>query len=429
MDQVSLAALVTIAMFLAIFFGVPIGIAMGMFGMIGFAALTAMGPALSLLGVEFISALGSNTLSVIPLFLLMAGFAVIAELPRDLYRLATALLGHRPGGLAIATICGCAGFGSVCGSSIATVATFARISVPEMRARGYSLGLAGGTVAAGGTLGSLIPPAVIMIVYANLVEISVLEMFKAAIIPGLLAVLLYCVAIIVYVRLTGDGAAVEARASWRDRWLALRSAWRTVLLLVVMIGGMYGGLFTVNEAASFGMILTLAFCWTSGRLTYAGAIDSLKNAMVNTAMIYTVVVGAGVLGYFYTLTGAPAEVIKAISGLGLEKYQTIFLLIVFFVIAGAIFDEVAVMLLTMPFVIPIIQGFGGDLVWWGVVNITVIGIGLLAPPMGMNVIFLKVIIGGSSYREIYRGVTPFLAADLVRLALVAGFPALSLWLV
>jgi len=426
----SLAGAIGIAAVLAlVVLHVPIGIAMGLVGVAGFAALQGWKPAAALLSNEFAGSLSSPDLAVIPLFLLMGSLANAAGVSTDVYRLAQAFLGHRRGGLAMATIGGCAGFGSVCGSSIATAATFGRVSLPEMLARGYAPGFAAGCIAAGGTLGILIPPSVIMVIYAVLTEQLILDLFTAAVLPSVLAVALYLAAIAVHVRLHPGSAPAGERMSWRERRTELRRNWRIVALAGIVLGGMYGGAFTVAEGAAVGVVLAFVFAVARRGLTPRAFVGVLAEASATTAMIYVMILGAFVFSYFLALTKLPATIVGAIAASGIPGPVVIALILVLYIVLGAVFDEVAAMVLTLPVVLPIVTQLGYDPIWWGIVNVVVIEIGMICPPIGINVSLLHATATDVSLAAIYRGILPFLAVDVLRLGAIALFPPLSLWLV
>lgn len=428
MDPLTIAFLGLAGMFVLILLHVPLGIAMGVAGVIGFGLLAGFKPALSLLASETASLFSSLDLATIPLFLLMGSFATAAGLSEDLYRIAYAFVGHRRGGLAMATIGGCAGFGSVCGSAIATAATFGKVALPQMRARGYSPAFAAGCVAAGGTLGSLVPPSVIMVIYAVLAEQLILDLYAAAIVPAVLAVVFLFVAIAIYVRTDPAAGPAGPRASWAERRAALKSGWGVVVLITAVLGGLLGGVFTATEAAAVGAVLAFAFALGRRTLTRETFWAALTDTASNTAMIYVIICGAAVFGYFVTLSKAPGELVAAIQATAFPPLTVIFLLLVMYVILGAVFDEVAAMVITMPFVLPLIKGLGYDPVWWGIINVVICELGMIVPPIGINVFVIHGLARDIPLAQIYRGVAPFVFADMFRLALLVLFPALTLWL-
>ncbi|MFN3146126.1 MAG: TRAP transporter large permease [Paracoccaceae bacterium] len=416
------------AMFVLILLQVPVGIAMGVVGVVGTGLIIGFGPALTLLATEPSAAMAAEGLAVIALFLLMGNLAHVGGLSDELYRLAYVFMGHRRGGLIFATIGACAGFGAVCGSSVATAATMARIALPQMLERGYAKSLAAGAIASGGTLGMIIPPSVVMILYAILTENSIIALFLAAVVPGLLAVVFYFVSVAIVVRLNPDAAPRAERADWAERRRVARSSWAIVLLAFVVSGGIYSGVFTVNEAAAVGASVALLLALFRRRLSRLSFLSCLGDTASNTGLIFIIIIGASVFSYFATLSGLPAATVAWIESLGLPPLMVIALLMVFYLILGSIFDTIAAMVLTLPFVYPLVTGLGYDPIWWGVVNVVVIELGMITPPIGINVFVLHGMAKDLPLGTIFRGVVPFVFADLARLIVLVLFPPLSLWL-
>lgn len=428
MDPLLVGVLGIVAMFALILIRVPVGIAMAMAGFVGYGLLGGFGPALSILVSEPTGILKSYELAVIPLFLLMGSFATAGGLSAEIYNLAAAFLGHRRGGLAMATIGGCAVFGAVCGSSPATAATFGRVALPEMLKRGYAPHFAAGCIAAGGTLGALVPPSIIMVIYAVLARKPILDIFVAALIPAAIAVTFHLLAIFVYTRVSAAAGPAAERVGWRERLAVLRRSWLVLVLLIVVIGGIYGGVFTVNEAAAVGAALSFLFAVMRGRLTWRGFLAALDETATNTAMIYLIIFGASIFTYFFTVSGAPEAAVAGIRGLDLPPMLVIFALLVMYLVLGAFFETVSAMLITLPFVLPLVVGLGYDPIWWAIINVVVIELGMITPPIGLNVFVLKGVAENVPLGAIYRGVAPFVVADLVRLVILTLFPGLSLWL-
>ncbi|HEX9835804.1 MAG TPA: TRAP transporter large permease [Alphaproteobacteria bacterium] len=428
MDPILLAALGIAGMFVLILLHVPIGVAMAVAGFVGFGFLGGFGPAATLFATEPVGVFASLELAVIPLFLLMGSFAGVSGLSSDIYRLAYAFVGHRRGGLALATIGGCATFGAVCGSSLATAATMGRVALPEMLARGYAPTLASGAIAAGGTLGMLIPPSVVMVIYAFLAEQFVITLFVAALVPGLIAVACHFVAIAIYVRVNDGSGPAGERMAWRERLVVARDSWGVLLLLLAVIGGIYGGVFTVTEAASLGAGLAFLFAAARGRLTRATFWQVMHETATNSAMIYLIIAGASIFTYFITATKMPDALVAAIREMHLAPLVVIAVLMVVYLILGSIFDTVAAMVITMPFVFPLVLSLGYNPVWWGVVMVMVIEVGMITPPIGMNVFVIYGVARDIALATIFRGILPFLYADLTRIAIIILFPGLALWL-
>ncbi len=426
MTPLLIGALGLAALFVLIFLQVPIGIAMIIVGVVGYALQAGWAPALTLLASEPSGLLSSVDLATVPLFLLMGTFATAAGFSKDIYSAAAALLGHRRGGLAYATIGGCAAFGAVCGSSTATAATFAKAALPEMLRRGYAEGFSAGTIAAGGTLKSLIPPSIVMILYCIVSRTFIFDLFVAALVPALLAIALNLIAIWVIVRLHPEYAPRGERVALKERLEAFKAAAPVMFLMIAVFGGLYSGVFTVNEAASVAAVLSLAFAFARGRLDRESLWRGLRESAAATAMIYVIIIGASVFTYFMTLARVPEALIALIGGLEIQPMAIIFALLVAYLILGAVFDEIAAMLITLPFVLPIIERLGYDAIWWGILNVVVIELGMIIPPIGIIVFILHGLAPKIALRTIYRGVVPFIVADLVLLALLALFPEISL---
>lgn len=428
MDPIMIAVLGMAGMFLLIALHVPIGVAIGVAGVVGFGLLGGWSPAFSLVGAEYITVFTNPELAVIPLFLLMGSLAGVSGLSADIYKLAYAFVGHRRGGLALATIGGCAGFGAVCGSSLATAATMGRVALPEMLKRGYSPTLASGSIAAGGTLGMLIPPSVIMVIYAFLTEQFVITLFVAALIPGLLAILFHFITVAVIVRRTPEAGPPGERVDWPGRRRVLLQSWGVVVLMVSVIGGIYGGVFTVNEAASLGAGLALVFTLLRGRLNRQTFVQVLKETATNTAMIYLIIGGASIFSSFVTLSRMPDALVNLISGMGVAPIVVILVLFLVYLVLGAVFDTVAAMVITLPFVLPLIIELGYNPIWWGVVLVMAIEVGMITPPIGMNVFVLFGVAKNVPLKTIFKGILPFFYADIIRILIIILFPALALWL-
>lgn len=428
MDPVVIAGIGFAAMLGLIALHVPIGVAMGIVGVTGFATVVGWAPALSLLASEPASTVTNLNLSVIPLFMLMGNLAASAGLANDIYNIAHALVGHRKGGLATATILGCGGFGAICGSGVATTATFGRVALPEMLERKYHPSLATGAIAAGGTLGIIVPPSTIMVLYAILTEQFVVELFTAAIIPAILAVVLYGLAVQLTVYLRPESAHSIEKLPLSARIDALKKGWGVIFLSFVVLGGIYSGIFTVNEAASVGVVIAFCFVLSRKGFNRQELTKVLVESSAATAMIYVMVFGATIFSYFMAVTDVPSLIVNGVASLDLPNYGVIAILLLLYIFLGAFFDEVAAMIITLPFVIPVVQDMGVDLVWWGIINVIVIEIGMITPPIGINVMVLNALRRDISLKTIYVGILPFFLADLIRLSILVAFPALTLWL-
>ena len=428
MDELTIALLGIAAMLALIMLHVPIGIAMAIAGFGGVVLLEGFDTSFKLFATMPTQVLTTQSLGAIPMFLLMGSFAAAAGLSSDLYRLFYALLGHYRGGLAMATIAGCGGFGAICGSSLATASTFMRIALPEMVKRNYRPTLAVGSIAAGGTLGILIPPSNLMLLYAVLTEQFVIALFAAALIPGLICIVIYFTTIAIVVRLRPDAGPAGPRMPWPERLQVVRECWGVLVLAFVVSGGIYGGIFTVLEAAAVGCIIAFLFTWLRGRLTVEIMRQVLTQTAATTGLIYIIIIGATIFTVLMTLSQLPATLVGMIKDSGLEPWMVIFLLIVMYIVLGSIFETVAAMIITLPVVFPLVTGLGFDPIWWGVINIMVIEIGQITPPIGIIPFVLHGMRPDIPLKTIFAGIGPFFVADLTRLAIVAAFPALSLWL-
>ena len=426
MDPVIIAVIGIAGMLLLIALHVPIGIAMATASFFGVWLLLDLEPAIKMFATTPTQVLVTQELGAIPMFLLMGSFASAAGLSG--YRLFYALTGHYRGGLAMTTIGGCGGFGAVCGSSLATASTFMRIALPEMRERGYRPSLAAGSIAAGGTLGILIPPSNLMLLYGVLTEQFVIALFAAAVVPGLICIAIYFATIAIYVRVRPGSGPAGPRMPWRERLTVVRSCWGVLLLAAAVSGGIYGGVFTVLEAAAVGCFMAFGFTWLRGRLTVKVLREVLVQTAASTGLIYIIIIGATIFTFFITLSQMPAVLVGAIENSGLEPWMVIVLLLVMYIILGSIFETVAAMIITLPVVFPLVVGLGFDPIWWGVINIMVIEIGQITPPIGIIPFVLHGMAPDVPLKTIFGGIAPFFVADLTRLAIVALVPALTLWL-
>ncbi len=420
-----IAILGFVAMFVLMGLRVPIGIAMGLVGVFGFAAVRGLTPALNLLTTSPFRVITDFNLTLVPFFILMGAFATNSGMSKELFRTGNAWLGSFKGGLALSTIAACAGFAAICGSSVATAATMTRVTLPEMRKAGYHDSTSTGVIAAGGTLGILIPPSVVMVIYGYLTETDVGQLFIAGIIPGLMATLMYMAT----VRL----AHAKKLPAGRDFDLAeavesLRDVWAVLLLFIAVIGVIYLGIATPTEAAAVGAFLTMVIGIARGRLNYRRIMDSLVEALRTSVVLYTVLIGAMLFGYFLAITQSPQKLTALLISLDLGAYGTLTLILALFFVAGALMDEMAMIVLMVPIVFPVIIHLGFDPVWFGVIIVTSCQLGMITPPVGINMFVINSIAKDISLITIFRGIGPFIVADLIRLALLVIFPAIILFL-
>ena len=428
MDRDLVALLGFVVMFGLMALRVPIGVAMGIAGVGGFYLLTSAMPALNLLANVPLSVVTDYNLSVIPMFVLMGAFASHAGMSRELFRAGRAWLGHRRGGLALASIAACAGFAAINGSSVATAATMTQVALPEMRRAGYEPGFSAGLIAAGGTLGIMIPPSVIFVLYGIMTETDIGKLFAAGVVPGILAVFLYALVVMIQARVTPESLPKGEVHSWAERFESLRELWAVLLLFAFVLGGIYSGFFTVQEAAGVGAIGALAIGILRGQLRWPQIKRALIDALRVSSAIMMIVVGAFLFGYFLTITQFTQKAVDWLVHLPVGPYGILALVMVGYLILGAVMDELAMILLTVPIVYPVMMQLGFDPVWFGVIIVMAVTFGMICPPVGMNVFVINSIARDVPLGRIYRGTMPFIAIDVVRLVILCAFPALSLWL-
>lgn len=415
------------AMFALMMLRVPIAVSMGVVGLVGIGLMRSWPAALASSTTEILD-VAKYTLSVVPLFVLMGNFVTRAGMSRELYRVAYTFIGHRRGGLAMSTIAACAGFGAICGSSIATTATMARVAMPEMRRFNYRDSFAAGSIAAGGTLGILIPPSVIMVLYAIMTEQSIGALFAAGVIPGLLATLFYMVAASVVTRRNPELGPSGERSSWAERLRALRDIWGVLVLFAIVMGGMYGGWFTPTEAAGIGAMGGFLFALARGALTWPVLIDVLVQSARTTAMLFTILIGASIFASFANFTTMPQDLKDFVEQFSIHPIAVIVAICAVYVVLGTAMEELSMILLTVPIFFPLITHLGFDPVWFGILIVCVVEIGMISPPVGMNVFVLRSVLPDVPTGQIWKGVMPFLYADIVRLAVLIAFPVITLWL-
>ena len=428
MEAITIALLGILIMFALIALHVPVGVSLATTGVGVFAWIVGFDEAVSLIGTEFSATLSNMDYSIIPFFILLGSLASAAGLSTDLFRLANSFLGHRRGGLALATVGGCAAFGSVCGSSLATVATMPRVALPEMLKRGYNPSLATGSIAAGGALGSLIPPSLIIVLYALLTDLDTRLLMIAAIIPAMLAIVMNALTIITIVRINPDIAPKGERASWTTRGQSLIKSWQVLLLGGVVAGGIYGGLFNITEAAAVGVVIAFVMCGMRGQLTKSNLREVLQETASNTAMIYMMLIGATILSYFLSISHMPEYTVAWIDSMNLPAFVVVLALYLMYLILGSIFETVAAMVITLPFVLPIVTGLGYDPIWWGIMMLSVIGTGMNTPPIGMNVFVLFGMTRDIPLKTIFAGTLPFVISDIIKLLILTTVPEITLWL-
>jgi C4-dicarboxylate transporter, DctM subunit len=426
------------AVLVLVFLRLPIAFAMGLVGVVGFAAINNWNwrASLSPAAGTILDTVQTESLSVIPLFILMGMLVAKAGLANELYRASNAFLGHRRGGLAMATIVACGGFSAICGSSLATAATMSKVAMPEMRRFGYSDSLATASIAAGGTLGILIPPSVILIIYGIMTEQSIDKLFLAGVIPGLIGIVFYLGAVQWTVIRSPSAGPAGARADWRERLSAFKNVWGIVALFTAILGGIYFGIYTTTEAAGIGAAGALLIALFRGMLTWRNLVESLIATIRTTATLFWVLIGAQIFQRFIVRAGMPEDLLAFVTQWDVSPMVVMMLILLVYLVLGCVFESLSMLLLTVPVFAPLVAGLGlvggiggaaeeMSLIWFGIIVVVVTEISLITPPIGLNVFVLRGVLGDVSTGTIFRGVTPFWIVDILRLLLLVFVP----WLV
>lgn len=429
MEETTLVAITgCVAVVVLMLMRVWIGVALGLVSLAGFAYLVAPGPAFGLLVDSPIRTVTNFEFSVIPMFVLMGGLVAAGGMSRELFRAANAWIGHLPGGMAMASIFACGGFAAINGSSIATAATMTRVALPEMRGQGYDPGMSLGIIAAGGTLGIMIPPSVLFVIFSVLTDVDLASLFISGVIPGLIAIVLYCIAIQIVCFFFPALLPRGRRSDWKERMDSLRDVWATLLLFFIVIGSIYGGFTTVTEAASIGVIGALGIGVARKRLTWKLVLDCLIEALRTSAAIFFIAISAFLFQFFLAVTEASQQLAAWMTALDVEPMTIIIFIVIGYLLAGTFIDELATVLLTVPILFPVIVELGFSPLYFAVLVVMTTTIGLYAPPVGIICFILNSMVRDLSLMQIYKGTLPMLAADLVRLTLLVAFPILSTWL-
>ncbi len=422
----------------------PIVFAMGFVGTLGYAYERGgslfddrgLRASLSMVGRQVTDTAQDYGLSVIPLFILMGLFVNKGGMARELYAVSHAFLGHMRGGLAMATVMACGGFSAICGSSLATAATMSKVAMPEMRRFHYSDRLATASIAAGGTLGILIPPSVILVIYGILTETSIGKLFMAGIIPGLMGILFYLGAVRYTVWRRPESGPAGTRTAWRERLTALKSVWAVLLLFFLVIGGLYGIFdvaplnltFSPTEAAGMGAMGAFIIALARGGLSFKGLIEVLTETAITSAGLFAVLIGAQIFSNFVNVAGMPEALIGLVTAYDVSAMMVMVMILLVYVVLGCVFESMSMLLLTVPIFFPLVTSLGFDPIWFGIVVVVVVEISLITPPVGLNVFILKGVVGDVSTGTIFKGVTPFWIADILRLALIVLLPVIVLFL-
>lgn len=424
------------ALMILIFLRVPIGLAMFLVGLVGLSIVTdGTNVAFSRLKNETYGTFSSYSLTIVPMFLLMGCFATLGGMSQALFKAAEGFLGHRRGGVAMAAIGACAGFGAICGSSLATAATMGRVALPELKRYGYAGGFSSATLAAGGTLGILIPPSVVLVIYAILTEQNIAKLFLAAFVPGLVAAMGYVIAISIYVRVNPNAAGVRPPIPMRDRFAALFRVWPVLTVFGLVVGGIYLGWFTPTEGAAVGAFGTGLIAFLNRGLTWTTLMDSFMSTARSTAMIFFIVLGAGFYNGFLALTQVPQELSNFVVSQGFSPWMVLSLILVFYLIFGCLMDSLSMILLTIPIFFPVISSLDFGMtpeqvaIWFGILVLIVVEVGLITPPVGMNLFVINAMDPKTPMVETYKAVAYFVASDLVRVVILVAFPSITLFLI
>ena len=433
MDDFTLGIVFFVITLVIIMLRVPVGLAMLVMGGIGYTMISGIEPLLNTLKSSSYERFSSYTLSVVPLFLLMGQFATKAGLNRALFDATRAWVGHMRGGLAIATVGGCAAFGAICGSSLATAATMSQVALPEMRRYGYSDSLATGTLAAGGTLGILIPPSVILVIYAVYTEQSIGHLFLAALIPGIIATLGYMIVVGIYVRLAPSAGPSGERYPFRARMRSLRDVWPVALVFILVVAGIYLGWFSPTEGAAIGAGSVGVIAVIVGGMRWQGLRRSLLETAEITALIFLILLGAEIFSAFLALTQMPAELAKVVERLDASPMLIMIAMLMVYLVLGCVMESLAMILLTVPVFYPIVLslelGLAEDqiAVWFGILALMAVEVGMITPPFGLNIFVINAMARNVSMADTYRGVLPFVASDVVRILIILFVPWTALW--
>jgi C4-dicarboxylate transporter, DctM subunit len=423
-----IAVLGFVVLFALMLLRVPVGMAMGLVGVTGYAWIVGPGPALKLVGQTSMRTVTDYTFGVIPMFMLMGSLVSVSGVSRELFKAANSMIGHLRGGLGVATVLACGGFAAICGSSVATAATFSAVAYPEMRRFNYPQSFSTGVIAAGGTLGAILPPSTVLAVYAILTQQDIGKLFMAGIVPGILAMAMYVMTIALIVRFRPNWLPAGELKPWGERLADLKNVWAPLVLFVFVIGGLYGGFFTPTEAGGVGASGAFILGLLRRKLDGPKIREALLSATRTAAAVFTVLIGALLFGYFLTITQSPQKLTEFLTGLGIGRYGVLALIMLMYLVLGCLMDAMAMIILTVPIIYPVIVHLGFDPIWFGVIIVMTVELGLIHPPVGMNVFVIKSVVKDVSFTTIFKGVLPFILTDILRLVILIAFPIIALWL-
>lgn len=428
MSPDAVAILGFVALFVLMLLRVPVGMAMGLVGVTGYSYLVGPGPALKLVGQTSMRTVTDYTFGVIPMFMLMGALVSVSGVSRELFKAANSMIGHLRGGLGVATVVACGGFAAICGSSVATAATFSAVAYPEMRRFNYPQSFSTGVIAAGGTLGAILPPSTVLAVYAILTQQDIGKLFMAGIVPGILAMAMYVMTIAIIAKLRPDWLPGGEVKPWSERIKDLKNVWAPLVLFIFVIGGLYGGFFTPTEAGGVGASGAFILGLVRRKLDGPKIREALLSATRTAAAVFTVLIGALLFGYFLTITQSPQKLTEFLTSLGIGRYGVLALIMLMYLVLGCLMDAMAMIILTVPIIYPVIVHLGFDPIWFGVIIVMTVELGLIHPPVGMNVFVIKSVVKDVSFTTIFKGVLPFIVTDIVRLVILIAFPIIALWL-
>ena len=436
MTSLELSLIAFAVMLVAIFLRIPIGVSMAITGFVGtWIVRGSPAPVLAQLKSLTYDTFSDYSLSIVPLFLLMGQFATKSGMSRDLFRAAADWVGHYKGGMAVAAVGACAGFGAVCGSSLATASTMGQVALPELKRHGYSDRLSTGVLAAGGTLGILIPPSLILVIYAIITEQNIIKMFVGALIPGILAAIGYMITVMIYVWIYPDSATSGERVPYPERFRNLVRTWPVFVIFFAVIGGIYLGWFTPTEGAAVGAVVTGLYGWLTRTLDFQGFKDSILATATSTGMIFFIVFGAKLFTAFLATTQTPQALAAWVGSQDFSPMMVMVIMLLCYLVFGCVMDSLSMILLTIPIFFPIVQALDFGLtpeetaIWFGIIALIVVEVGLITPPVGMNLFIIASIAKDVPVVETYKGVTPFIISDILRVVILLAFPPITLWLV